>query len=135
MLNSPQTPVNNLQAVAQLLNEVRGFLDDAIAKQEDRIQEELAAQNGNDGVADAQFHAQLRPHLAWVQDEIEVRLNGLLPNWYDASFAHHIGPHHDETAGPVGRQSPPFSSLTEEFRWRTGPTRYSLGATTTAMAQ
>ena len=57
MLKSPHAPVNALQAVAHLLNEVRVFLDDAIAKQEDRIQQELAAQNGKDGVSDDQFHA------------------------------------------------------------------------------
>ncbi len=53
MLKSPHSLVNALQAVAQLLSEVRVFLDEAIARQEDRIQEELAARQGEEVVVAA----------------------------------------------------------------------------------
>jgi alkylated DNA repair dioxygenase AlkB len=39
--------------------------------------------------------ASLAPLLAWCQDRIDTRLNGLLLNWYDASQCHYLGRHRD----------------------------------------
>lgn len=42
----------------------------------------------------------LQPMLAWVQDAIEPRTNGILVNWYDAQWQHHISQHKDS---PIDR--------------------------------
>lgn len=36
----------------------------------------------------------IAPLLAWVQEQIEPRINGALINWYEGP-GHYIGPHHD----------------------------------------
>ncbi len=41
----------------------------------------------------------LEPLLAWARAAVDVRLNGLLLNWYDGSLGHYIGPHHDSVKG------------------------------------
>lgn len=43
----------------------------------------------------------LEPFWEWVRSEIDVRLNGLLLNWYDGSLGHYIGLHHDSTKNMV----------------------------------
>lgn len=45
------------------------------------------------------LHPLLAPYLAWVQAEVDPRLNGLLVNWYDLSLRHYIGAHKDSPAG------------------------------------
>ena len=45
--------------------------------------------------------ALLEPFLAWSQNEVDPRLNGLVLNWYDASLGHYIGAHRDKTKGLV----------------------------------
>jgi len=35
--------------------------------------------------------------LEWSQKNVDVRLNGLLLNWYDGQKDHYIGPHRDDT--------------------------------------
>jgi len=45
--------------------------------------------------------AELEPLHAWIRDEIDPRLNGLLLNWYDAEHAHYIGKHRDSTINMV----------------------------------
>ena len=37
----------------------------------------------------------LQPLLAWVREVIDLRLNGILLNWYDGSLDHYIGAHRD----------------------------------------
>src|SRR5712691_1829832 len=37
----------------------------------------------------------LNPLLAWTQENIDERLNGVLLNWYDGSLGHYIGRHRD----------------------------------------
>lgn len=37
----------------------------------------------------------LAPVLAWAQERIDKRLNGILVNWYDGSLKHYIGKHRD----------------------------------------
>jgi len=39
----------------------------------------------------------LEPLLAYVRDEIDSRLNGILLNWYTADLRHYIGRHRDST--------------------------------------
>ena len=43
----------------------------------------------------------LEAYLAWAQEQFDVRLNGLLLNWYDAGQKHYIGQHRDSTVGLV----------------------------------
>ena len=38
----------------------------------------------------------LQPFLAWSQQHIDSRLNGLLLNWYDGEKGHYIGAHRDD---------------------------------------
>src|SRR5262245_57143777 len=45
--------------------------------------------------------ALLEPLLAWSMQQIDLRLNGLVLNWYDAAHQHYIGPHRDKTTGLV----------------------------------
>lgn len=42
----------------------------------------------------------LKPILAWSQEQIDSRLNGLLLNWYRGR-GDYIGPHHDSTKGLI----------------------------------
>lgn len=42
----------------------------------------------------------LRGLLAWSQGAVDVRLNGILVNWYDAACEHRIAQHKDS---PIGR--------------------------------
>lgn len=39
--------------------------------------------------------AALLPFLIWAQAAIDIRLNGILVNWYDARLHHYIGRHRD----------------------------------------
>lgn len=43
----------------------------------------------------------LDPLLTWIRNSIDDRLNGLLVNWYDGLFKHHIGRHRDSTINMV----------------------------------
>lgn len=43
----------------------------------------------------------LMPYLMWAREAIDVRLNGLLLNWYNGDSADYIGPHHDKTKALV----------------------------------
>ncbi|NVB77483.1 MAG: 2OG-Fe(II) oxygenase [Kofleriaceae bacterium] len=45
--------------------------------------------------------AELEPLHAWIRDQIDPRLNGLLLNWYDAEHGHYIGKHRDSTINMV----------------------------------
>lgn len=45
------------------------------------------------------------PVVAWAQENLDRRLNGLLVNWYDAAEGHYIGPHNDK-AGPLVEGGP-----------------------------
>ena len=38
----------------------------------------------------------LAPLLAWSQQQIDPRINGLLVNWYDGALGHKIGKHRDD---------------------------------------
>lgn len=39
--------------------------------------------------------AMLTPMLAWAQETVDARLNGILVNWYDGIPGHYIGRHRD----------------------------------------
>jgi alkylated DNA repair dioxygenase AlkB len=43
----------------------------------------------------------LEPLHAWVREQIDPRLDGLLLNWYDADRAHYIGKHRDSTVDVI----------------------------------
>ena len=43
----------------------------------------------------------LAPYLSWAQQHLDVRLNGMLLNWYDGRKGHYIGAHRDSTKGLV----------------------------------
>jgi alkylated DNA repair dioxygenase AlkB len=43
----------------------------------------------------------LESFLAWGQQNVDPRLNGLLLNWYDGAAGHYIGPHRDARKGLV----------------------------------
>ncbi|WP_020568985.1 alpha-ketoglutarate-dependent dioxygenase AlkB [Neolewinella persica] len=43
----------------------------------------------------------LEPFLAWGQQNVDPRLNGLLLNWYDGTAGHYMGPHRDARKGLV----------------------------------
>ncbi len=45
--------------------------------------------------------SQMAPYLAWAQDAVDARLNGLLLNWYDGALGHYIGKHRDSIKGLV----------------------------------
>ncbi|MFO0888297.1 MAG: alpha-ketoglutarate-dependent dioxygenase AlkB [Isosphaeraceae bacterium] len=60
----------------------------------------------------------LEPFLAWGRDVVDVRLSGLLVNWYDGSLGHYIGPHHDKTRGLVVGSQIVTISLGEERIFR-----------------
>lgn len=42
----------------------------------------------------------LQAMLAWTQDTLDARINGILVNWYDAAFEQRIAQHKDS---PIGR--------------------------------
>ena len=44
-------------------------------------------------------NADLAPYLAWAHQAIDVELNGLLVNWFDAKLGHYIGKHRDSEIG------------------------------------
>jgi alkylated DNA repair dioxygenase AlkB len=43
----------------------------------------------------------LEPLLAWVKEQIDIRLNGLLLNWYDGTQGHYIGKHRDSRVNMI----------------------------------
>lgn len=43
----------------------------------------------------------LRGFLAWSQGAVDVRLNGILVNWYDAASKHRIAQHKDSLIGRI----------------------------------
>ena len=43
--------------------------------------------------------ALLKPYLNWAQSNLDLRINGLLLNWYDGRLGHYIGAHRDSTSG------------------------------------
>lgn len=45
--------------------------------------------------------AELAPFLAWAQQQVDPRLNGLLVNWYDGALGEYIGAHQDSERGLV----------------------------------
>ena len=45
--------------------------------------------------------AELESLHAWIREQIDPRLNGLLLNWYDAEHGHYIGKHRDSTINMV----------------------------------
>ena len=45
--------------------------------------------------------SELAPFLAWAQNAVDPRLNGLLLNWYDGSTGDYIGAHRDSEANLV----------------------------------
>jgi alkylated DNA repair dioxygenase AlkB len=44
---------------------------------------------------------ELAPLHAWIHEQIDPRLNGLLLNWYDAEHGHYIGKHRDSTINMI----------------------------------
>lgn len=47
----------------------------------------------------------LQPYLSWAQNNLDMRINGLLLNWYEGQLGHYIGAHRDSTAGLVDASS------------------------------
>jgi alkylated DNA repair dioxygenase AlkB len=45
--------------------------------------------------------SELEPLHAWIREQIDPRLNGLLLNWYDAEHRHYIGKHRDSTINMI----------------------------------
>jgi alkylated DNA repair dioxygenase AlkB len=45
--------------------------------------------------------AEMQPFLDWSRAQVDVQLNGLLFNWYDATQNHYIGKHRDSRQGLV----------------------------------
>lgn len=60
----------------------------------------------------------LEPFLCWGRKFIDIRLNGVLVNWYDGQLRHYIGPHHDETKDLVVGSPIVTISLGEERLFR-----------------
>jgi alkylated DNA repair dioxygenase AlkB len=65
--------------------------------------------------------AVLEPLLAWSQEQLDPRLNGLVLNWYDAAREHYIGPHRDKTKGLIAGAPIVTISLGEERVFRVRP--------------
>lgn len=65
----------------------------------------------------------MKRYLAWAQDSIDSRFNGLFVNWHDGSLKHYHGKHRDSTAGLVPKSPILTISLGEErvFRMRQYP--------------
>jgi alkylated DNA repair dioxygenase AlkB len=63
----------------------------------------------------------LAPLLRWAQNNVDVRLNGLLVNWYDGSKGHYIGKHRDSTNGLVKGSPICIISLGEQRTLRMRP--------------
>lgn len=59
--------------------------------------------------------------LNWAQNTIDDRLNGLLLNWYDGRFGHHIGAHRDSTKDLVPDAPIVTISLGEQRTFRIRP--------------
>jgi alkylated DNA repair dioxygenase AlkB len=72
--------------------------------------------SGNTNVA-LPIPAELRPLLNWAQNAVDVRLNGLLLNWYGQP-GDYIGPHHDSTQGLVPGTPIVTISFGETRMWR-----------------
>ncbi len=43
----------------------------------------------------------IAPFVAWAQEAVDPRLNGVLVNWYDAEHAHYMGKHRDARLGMI----------------------------------
>jgi alkylated DNA repair dioxygenase AlkB len=65
----------------------------------------------------------LRRLLAWTEEAIDPRLNGVLVNWYDGALRHYIGPHRDSTSRMIGGAPIVTISLGEERTFRLRPWR------------
>lgn len=65
--------------------------------------------------------ALLIPMLGWAQNNVDVKLNGLLVNWYDSSKGHYIGKHRDSTKGLVQGSPIVTISLGEQRTLRMKP--------------
>jgi alkylated DNA repair dioxygenase AlkB len=63
----------------------------------------------------------MAPLLAWCQEAVDARLNGLLFNWYDGARGHYIGAHRDSTIGLVEGTPVVTISLGEARPWRLRP--------------
>lgn len=59
--------------------------------------------------------------MAWAREADYEALNGLLLNWYDGRFGHHIGKHGDSRVGMIPGAPIVTISLGEERNWRLAP--------------
>jgi alkylated DNA repair dioxygenase AlkB len=66
--------------------------------------------------------------VAWVRDQIDVRLNGILVNWYDGALGHYIGRHRDSRTNMVAGTPIVTLSLGEERIFRLRPWPSSRGS-------
>jgi alkylated DNA repair dioxygenase AlkB len=60
----------------------------------------------------------ITPYLKWASDSIDVRLNGVLVNWYDGALGHYIGPHRDSRVDLLEGSPIVTLSLGEERKFR-----------------
>ncbi len=63
----------------------------------------------------------LNAFLAWSQETIDRRLNGLLLNWYDGTLGHYIGRHRDSTKNLIPGAPIVTISLGDERTFRLRP--------------
>ena len=69
---------------------------------------------------------ELTPFQKWSQDHIDLRLNGLLLNWYDGAQKHYIGAHRDDGRDLVDGSPIVTISIGEERYLRMGCCNHSL---------
>jgi alkylated DNA repair dioxygenase AlkB len=62
----------------------------------------------------------LQPLTGWAKRTLDVRLNGLLVNWYDGRLGHYIGAHRDSRKGLVEGSPIVTVSFGEERTFRFG---------------
>lgn len=63
----------------------------------------------------------LAPLLTWANGVIDLRLNGLLLNWYEGTLGHYIGKHRDSTTNMVDGAPIVTISLGEQRVFRMRP--------------
>lgn len=63
------------------------------------------------------------PLHSWIKEHIDLRLNGLLVNWYDGELGHYIGPHRDSPHGLIKGSPIVTVSFGETRIFRLRPTK------------
>jgi alkylated DNA repair dioxygenase AlkB len=69
------------------------------------------------------IHPLLKSLLNWARSTIDVRLNGMLLNWYDGILGHYIGRHRDSTKNMIHGAPIVTISFGEERIFRIRPWR------------